>query len=386
MKVLIVHNKYKIAGGEDIQTNEEFQLLKQNGVEVELFFVSNNEVDSINPLKLAYNTIWSSKYYKLLLEKIRKNKYDIVHVQNFFPLLSPSIFHAAKKAGTKVIMTAHNYRLICPNALMFIDNKICKDCLGKTIPYPAIFKRCYRDSISATTITVSMLGVHNVLNTWKSKIDGIICISEFVKKQLMAGGFDEKKLHIKYNFVSSSIEPSISHEDYYIFVGRTSDQKGIHSLLEVFQKIQKKLIIVGEGPLDEKIQEVVSRTNNIEFLGKLSLEQTYQKIARAKAIVVPSQSNEPFGRTIAEAFAHGTPVIASALGGITELVRDGENGFLFDPYKEGDFLNTVLKYEEIKLYHTLRKNAFASYKQNFTTDLSFKTIMNIYQRVLSSLN
>lgn len=383
MKVLIVHNKYKIAGGEDIQTNEEYQLLKHYGVDVELFFVSNNEVDNINPLRLAYNTIWSSKYYKLLLEKIRKNKYDIVHVQNFFPLLSPSIFHAAKKAGTKVIMTAHNYRLICPNALMFVDNKICNACVGKSIPYPAIFKRCYRDSFSATSITVSMLGIHNLINTWKTKIDGIICISDFVKKQLVSGGFEEKKLHLKYNFVSSVVEPSFVHEDYYIFVGRTSDQKGIQPLLEVFEKIQKKLIIVGEGPLDEKIQEVASKNSNIEFLGKLSLEQTYQKIAKAKAIVVPSQSNEPFGRTIAEAFAHGTPVIGSALGGITELVKDGKNGYLFDPYKKGDFLKTLLYFEEIKQYETLRRNAYSSYKENFTTDLSYKTIMNIYHTVLA---
>ncbi|MBC7451409.1 MAG: glycosyltransferase, partial [Cytophagales bacterium] len=193
MKVLMVHNKYKIGGGEDIQTEEEFALLQQHGIDIHPFYVTNDSIDSnSNSLKLVINTIWSGRYYKELLNKIKTEKYDIIHVQNFFPLISPSVFYAAKKAGVKVVMTVHNYRLVCPNALMYVNHKICNDCVGKTIPYPALFKKCYRESVSATAVTVAMLAFHNLINTWGRKIDGLICISEFVKKQLIISGYDEK--------------------------------------------------------------------------------------------------------------------------------------------------------------------------------------------------
>ena len=384
MKILIVHNKYKIAGGEDIQTEEEISLLKQNGVDVHSFYVSNDAVDDIPNVRLAYNTVWSEKYYKILLEKIQKEKFDIVHVQNFFPLLSPSIFYAAKKAGAKVIMTTHNYRLICPNALMFIENKICNDCLGKTIPYPALFKKCYRDDFSATAATVAMLSFHNIVNTWKKKVDGFICISNFVKEQLILGGFNERQLHVKYNFVSPNLTPNFEPEDYYIFVGRTSNQKGIDLLLNTFQLIQKKIIIIGEGPLDSRVEEFARKNHNIQFLGKLSLEETYKWIAKAKALVFPSHSNEPFGRTIAEAFAHGTPVIGSSLGGITELVKEGVNGFLFDPLQKTDLVYAINKFEETEDKDALRRRAYTSYLDNFTPTINYKRIIGIYNQILNN--
>jgi glycosyltransferase involved in cell wall biosynthesis len=384
MKILIVHNKYKIPGGEDIQTEEEFSLLNQNGMEVHSFVVSNDYIDTINTVSLALNTIWSKKYYKILLQKIKTEKFDIIHIHNFFPLLSPSIFYAAQKAGAKVVMTAHNYRLVCPNALMFIENKICNDCQGKTIPYPALFKKCYRNNFLATAATVTMLGFHNLVHTWKNKIDGIICISEFVKGQLILGGFDEKQLYVKYNFVASNLPPNFEPEDYYVFVGRTSDQKGIELLLKTFQQIQKKIVIIGDGPLTYMVQEFVKRNNNIEYLGKLSLEETYKKVAKAKALISPSQSNEPFGRTIIEAFAHGTPVIGSALGGITELIKEGSNGFLFDPYKESDLVNTINKFESVIDKEAMRKEAFKSYMDKFTPTINFKGIIEIYTKILRS--
>ncbi len=380
----MVHNKYKIAGGEDIQTEEEITLLKRNGMDVHFYYVSNDAVDDIHTIKLAYNTIWSEKYYKILFDKIKTEKFDIVHIQNFFPLLSPSIFYAAKKAGAKVVMTTHNYRLVCPNALMFIENKICNACLGKTIPYPALFKKCYRNSLPATAATVTMLSFHNIINTWKNKVDGFICISNFVKDQLILGGFKENQLHVKYNFVSSNLAPNFEPEDYYIFVGRTSDQKGIGLLLNTFEVTQKKLIVIGDGPLNSMVEKFAKKNNNIQFLGKLSLEETYKKIAKAKALVFPSHSNEPFGRTIAEAFAHGTPVIGSALGGITELVKEGVNGFLFNPFEESELIYAIDKFEKTEDKNALRKRAYTYYQENFTPDINYKRITEIYTQLLNN--
>jgi glycosyltransferase involved in cell wall biosynthesis len=384
MKVLMLHNRYKLTGGEDVSTDSEYTLLKNHGVDIETLFINNDMIDHKNKVKLALNTVWSNKYYHEILKKIQKEKYDIVHVQNFFPLFSPSIFYAAKKAGARTIMSVRNYRLICPNGLMYVNNNICTDCIGKKIPYPAILKKCYRNSYEATAVTVAMLSSHNFLNTWSKEIDGLICISAFVKKQLILGNFDEKKLHVKYNFVSTEILPNFEPQNYYIYVGRISTEKGIDILLNSFKANKKKLIIIGDGPLKQSVIDVSKNHENIFFLGKLSLNETYKKIANAKALIFPSKWHEPFGRTIIESFAHGTPVIGSSLGGITELIKDGFNGFLFDPNKKTDLVTTINKFEEVSNSQSLRKNAYLSFQNNFSPSSNYNSIMEIYNRVMAS--
>jgi glycosyltransferase involved in cell wall biosynthesis len=381
MKVLMLHNRYKLSGGEDVSTEAESSLLKNNGIDVETLFVNNDTIDNENKIKLALNTVWSNKYYHKILKKIQAEKYDIVHVQNFFPLLSPSIFYAAKKAGAKTIMSVRNYRLICPNGLMYINNNTCTDCVGKKIPYPAITKKCYRNSYSASAVAVAMLSSHNLLNTWSKQVDGFICISEFVKKQLILGNFDERKLHVKYNFVSTVIPPNFEPSDYYLYVGRLSIEKGIDIILNSFQTNKKKLLIIGDGPLTQNVIEAAEKNENITFLGKLSLNETYKKIAGAKALIFPSKWHEPFGRTIVESFAHGTPVIGSSLGGVTELVKDGFNGFIFDPNKEMDLITVINKFEGISEGQSVRKNAYLSYQKNFTPSSNYHRIMEIYNKI-----
>ena len=384
MKVLMLHNRYKMIGGEDVSTNAEYTLLKEHGVDVDALILMNDTIEDKTGLGLAINTVWSKKYHAEILQRIADKNYDIIHVQNFFPLFSPSIFYAAKKAGVKIVMTVRNYRLICPNGLMYVDGAICNACVGKTIPYPALIKKCYRNDFYATTVTVAMLSIHNLMNTWRNRIDGIICISDFVKKQLISGGFKESQLYMKYNFVTSTIPASFTEGEYYIYVGRTSDQKGIPLLLKTFEQLQKRLLIIGEGPLNSLVEEYVQRNENIEFLGELSLDETYEKIAHAKALILPSQSNEPFGRTIIEAFAHGTPVIASALGGITELIQEGVNGYLFDSYAESGLADAVTKAESFTDVESIRKAVYDSYQANFTPAINYTRIVEIYNKVLNT--
>ena len=379
----MLHNRYKIMGGEDVSTDAECSLLKSHGIDVDTVFITNDIITNKNKFKVALNTVWSSKYYHEILKKIQEGKYDIVHVQNFFPLFSPSIFYAAQKAGAKIVMSVRNYRLICPNGLMYIKNSICNECVGKTIPYPAISKKCYRDSYGATCVTVAMLSVHNFLNTWKKEIDGFICISDFVKEQLVLGNFDKTKLHVKYNFVSSNVPVNFEAGDYYIYVGRLSIEKGIDVLLDSFKANSRKLLIIGDGPLKQDVINASAENNNISFLGKLSLNETYSKIAGAKALIFPSKWHEPFGRTIVESFAHGTPVIGSSLGGVPELIKDGFNGFLFDPHNESDLNTTINKFEGIEDGQTLRNNAYASFMDNFTPSKNFDSIIAIYNKILS---
>jgi glycosyltransferase involved in cell wall biosynthesis len=384
MKVLVIHNRYKILGGEDLSTEAEVSLLKCNGIEVNSFYVNNSNIDSKNKLALAINTIWSSRYYKEIKKKIEKDKYDIVHVHNYFPLLSPSIFHACREANAKVILSVHNYRLICPNAQMYVNGGVCKECVGRKIPTPAILKKCYRKSAATSSAVVAMLAFHNFINTWKNKVDGYICVSEFVKSQLILGGFEDKKLYVKYNFATSDVRPNFEDGQYYIFVGRLSEEKGIDILLGSFKNSCRKLVIAGEGPLTDMVKVFTKENPNAVYLGKRPIQEIYKLVSKAKALIFPSKWHEPFGRTIIEAFAHGTPVIASAMGGVTELITDNYNGFLFNPKEEHGLLTAIANFENVDDNQLIRQNAYNSYKKGFLPASNFKSMMSIYQKVLSS--
>jgi glycosyltransferase involved in cell wall biosynthesis len=382
MKVLVLHNKYKIAGGEDVSTAAEVDMLSRNGIDVEVIYLSNLEIGDKGKLQLAMNTIWSREQYNIIYDKVKNGGFDIVHVQNFFPQFSPSVFYAAKKAGAKVLMSVRNYRLICPNASLYINDKICYSCVGKTVPVNAVLNKCYRDSIATTGVVAAMLSVHNVMHTWTEKIDGLICISNFVKKQLLDVGFDATKLFLKYNFVQTTIPPSFQIGEYYIFVGRLSREKGIYKLLETFAANGQPLKIIGDGPLLNEVIKTAFEYDNIHYLGKLALDETYKAISQSKALVFTSLWHEPFGRTIVEAFAHGTPVIGTALGGVTELIKHQENGILFDP-EAPDSLQAALELFEQSDMIGMRNTAHESFLKRFQTKQNFTTLMGIYTSVLS---
>jgi glycosyltransferase involved in cell wall biosynthesis len=384
MKILVIHNRYKILGGEDLSTEAEVTLLKCNGIEVHTFYVDNADIDIKHKSSLALNTVWSNRYYKEIIDLIEKEKYTIVHVQNFFPLLSPSIFYACQKSNTKVVMSVRNYRLICPNAQMYVNGQICTACVGKKIPFRAITKKCYRKSAATSAAVVAMLSFHNFLNTWKNKIDGYICVSEFVKSQLMLGGFEGDNIYVKHNFVRTDIQPSFEDGDYYIFAGRLSEEKGIDILLKSFKNNSKKLIVVGSGPMSDTVSAFARENPNVVYLGKRPLDEIYQLISKAKALIFPSKWHEPFGRTIVEAFAHGTPVIGSAMGGITELITNHYNGFLFNPHDEQGLEKAIRMLESVQDIRTIRKNTYATYQKSFLPADNFSKIMSIYQQVLSA--
>lgn len=387
MKILFLHNRYLISGGEDVSTQSEIDLLIDHGHHVDSIIVTNDDILKANKINVAINTIWSLKFYQNILSAIENNNYDIIHVQNFFPQLSPSIFYAAKRKNVKVVMSVRNYRLICPNALLYTNGKVCEKCIGKTIPYPAIINKCYKDSYLASSVVATTLGIHNTLGTWANKIDGYIAISSFVKQQLVRGGLPEEKIFVKHNFVSDySVLESETHEGY-LYVGRLSKEKGIDLLVTAFLREELKglkLYIVGDGPLISQVKDAQKINPLIIYLGRLEIDATYNKMARSKALIFPSQWHEPFGRTIVESFSASTPVIASAVGGVTELIKEEYNGFLFNPLKVDELIESILRVENHLGYDILRLHARSTYLNYFTGSTNYHDLLKIYQTVLSS--
>jgi glycosyltransferase involved in cell wall biosynthesis len=384
MKILMIHNQYLISGGEDVSTLAEAEMLRKHGHTVDLMLSSNTAILDTPKWQVALGTVWSSKTYRAVLEKVRRKEYDIVHVQNFFPLLSPSIFFAAKKAGAKVLLSLRNYRLTCPNALLFTENQVCKRCVGKMVPFPGIRHKCYRNSFAASTVVAFMLAFHNMLRTWQKKIDGFICISDFVKKQMLEAGLPAHKLFRKYNFIVDDPGFNENPSDNFLFVGRLSPEKGIGLVLDAFGSAElahRPLTIIGDGPLRGVVEAAAARYPNISYLGPKDLGETYRHMSEAYYLISSSRWHEPFGRTIAEAFACGTPVIASDAGAAPELVTDQYNGLLFPRDDQPALIQKIQEACHDPHYRQKRLNARESYLQRFTMEKNYPELLEIYAAV-----
>ena len=189
MKILSVHNTYQKPGGEDQVFAQEAELLRAHGHQVLLYQASNDEVNGVNPLVLLGNTIWNRQKYQELRTLLRRERPDVMHVHNTFPVISPAAYYAANAEGVPVVQTLHNYRLICPAATFFRDGHVCEDCLSRSVPLPAVLHSCYRGSRMASAAAAAMLATHNFKQTWSKAVSAYIALTDFARDKFIEGGF-----------------------------------------------------------------------------------------------------------------------------------------------------------------------------------------------------
>lgn len=386
MRILTVHNYYKIRGGEDECFEAEIKLLREMGEDVEIYQENNDRVAEIGKLRMAADTIWSKEAYEKLQQRFIQKPLDVVHIHNFFPLISPSIYYAAKAQGIPVVQTLHNYRLLCPNALFFREGKVCEDCLGKFIPYPGIQHGCYRENKVASAAVATMLGVHRAMNTWTKMVDLYICLTEFAKQKFIQAGIPAEKIVVKPNFVSPEPTVGSGKGGYALFVGRLSVEKGLDTLLAAWEQLgeQIPLKIVGDGPLADDVLKATKRFPQIEWLGRRPMSEVHDLMGEAKFLVFPSKWYETFGRVAIEAFAKGTPVIAANIGAIAEIVAPGKTGLHFEPGVPEDLANKVKwVLENPEQMAQMRKEARLEFEAKYTLKKNYQQLIEIYTRAKS---
>ncbi|PSN16428.1 glycosyl transferase family 1 [filamentous cyanobacterium CCT1] len=386
MKVLAVHNYYQQPGGEEQIFNTEATLLQSYGHEVIRYTLTNDQINGMNPLVLAKNTLWNSSVYQELRSLARQEKPDIAHFHNTFPLISPAAYYALKEEGIPVVQTLHNYRLLCPNALFFRNGKICEDCLGKSLPLPGVVHGCYRESRSASAMVASTVSFHTWLNTWNKAVDRFIVYSQFAMDKFVQGGLPAEKLVFKTNFLHPDPGIGQGKGGYGLFVGRLSVEKGLGVMLDAWRQLDGKipLKILGDGPMSDLVVEAMQTMPEIEWLGRRPLEEVYEVVGNAAFLVFPSEWYETFGRVAIEAFAKGTPVVASNIGAIAELVDHERTGLLFRPGDSTDLatqIHWLLAHPE-KL-RQMRQGARAEFEAKYTAGKNCKRLMEIYQTVLT---
>lgn len=387
MKVLLCHNYYQQPGGEDRSFFDEEWLLKSHGHEVVRYTVHNDVIDEMSSLRLAKTLIWNRDSYRELRDLIQRERPAVIHCTNTFPLISPSVYYAAKREGVPVVQSLHNYRLLCPNALFLRNNKPCESCLGKSIPLPAIIHGCYRDSRVASAGVAAMVSFHRLMRTWTRGVDKYFVLTEFARDKFIQGGLAADKMVIKPNFVHPDTGPGDGSGDYVIFVGRLSSEKGIDTLLSAWQQLpgNTKLKIVGDGPMAGRVSQAMNDDPRIEWVGRRTKEEVDRLIHKASCLIIPSICYETFGRAIIEAYVHGVPVIASRHGAMAELVRHGETGLLFDAGNATKLREAVeLAFRDPDKLLRMRREARREFERLYTADANYELLIGTYKNVLAS--
>jgi glycosyltransferase involved in cell wall biosynthesis len=386
MKILVAHNYYQEAGGEDQVFSSETSLLEAHGEEVVRWTRHNDTIQQMSGLSAASAALWSRRSAAELRALIRRHRSEVVHFHNTFPLISPAAYYAARAEGAAVVQTLHNYRLLCPNALFFRKGRVCEDCLGKAIPWPGVVHKCYRGSRSASAAVATMLTVHRALRTWRKAVDVYIALTEFSRRKFIAGGVPANQIVVKANFVHPDPGSGEGKGGYGVFVGRLSPEKGLATLLSAWKCLAGRvpLKVVGDGPLAAEVQEAAAAGLGIEWLGRRPIPEVYSLIGEAMFLVLPSHCYETFGRTIVEAFSKGTPVIAPRLGAMAELVEHGQTGLQFqagDPFDLAAKVRQLLSAAPPERAR-LRQAARHEYERKYTAEPNHRALMAIYQQAL----
>jgi len=385
MNIIVAHNFYQQPGGEDQVFAAEVDLLRRFGHNVETFVLHNDAIAQIGRARMIAATMWNHQTYRSLRQLARATRADVVHFHNTFPLISPAAYKAARDGGAAVVQTLHNFRVICPAALLFRDGHVCESCLGRRFAWPGIVHGCYRSSHSGTAVVAGMVAGHRMLRTWQRAVDVYIAPTASARSKLIEGGLPAASLAVKPNFVDPDPGPGRGGGGYALFVGRLSQEKGLETLLAAWLALgaAMPLKIVGDGPLAPVVSEAVSRQGNIEWLGRRPLDEVYRLLGEAAALVFPSRCYETFGRVIIEAFAKGTPVIASRLGAMADLIQDGRTGLLFEPGNVGDLVRQVQRLlGDPTLLSEMRVAARSEYESHYTGTQNQEQLLAVYERAI----
>ncbi|PYV70180.1 MAG: glycosyl transferase family 1 [Acidobacteria bacterium] len=386
MKVLTVHNHYQQPGGEDVVFEAERRLLSRHGHDVVVFEENNDSIQANSmsrSIRLAARTIWSQVSYDKLADVIRRSHPDVAHFHNTIPLISPSAYYACHRMGVPVVQTLHNYRLVCPAGNFFRGHAVCEECVEHTL-LRSVRYGCYRQSRPATATVAAMLTLHRSRGTWDRMVDRYVALTEFARRKFRAAGLPAFKLAVKPNFVEAEPGIGFHSRSYALFVGRLTEEKGIATLLKAWDKVSDiALRLAGDGPMLQQLEQQIQKyaRANVTYLGQVPRDEIVPLMKAARFLVFPSQWYEGFPMTIAEAYACGTPVIASRLGAMQEIVHDERTGLHFTPGDADDLARKVeWAWAHPDEMREMGQNARAEYEAKYTPERNYKMLMNVYEQ------
>jgi len=346
MKVLLVHDFYQTLGGEDAVALAEKQLLESRVDRLHFYERRNIEINDYGlGKKIAFpiHTVYSLRTRREVKDIAKQFQPDFAYIHNVFPLISPSLYHTLHSLQIPMLQVLHDFRFFCPNGWFYTQGQICERCKSGNY-MNAIRYRCLRDSYLLSGLYSLSLGANRAAGVL-NKIDAIICLTEFSRQKLIEIGLPEGKLHIKPNFIDSSvIRASPGRGKYVLYLGRLSAEKGLWTLVRAFEQLSGiNLKIMGGGPLEMSLRTYVEERGikNIDLLGFKQGAEKWQILEESLFVIVPSEWYETFCMSALEAFAAGKPVVASNLGSLPYVIEDGKSGILFEPGNVADLIDKV---------------------------------------------
>lgn len=282
-------------------------------------------------LAMASKVVYSFEAQKKLNRLLQDFPADVAHLHCIYHHLSPSIIPTLRDAGVPVVMTAHDLKIACPAYKMLNDTGICEKCKGGNL-FNVVKHRCVRGSLAASAIVMIESGLHRRLNTYQGKLDRVVVPSRFFMEKFIEWGWSREKFAYIPNYVDSTrFEPGFDAGDYFLYFGRLAPEKGVATLMRAAKAAGVKLKIAGTGPIEDKLHALQAELcGDIEFLGYRSGTELHNLIRGARAMVLPSEWYENAPMSVLESFALGTPVVGANIGGIPEMVVNGQTGWTFE--------------------------------------------------------
>ena len=399
----MANNYYYLKGGAERVLFEEKKMLEAHGHQVPVFsqahpqneFSQHNDcyppfkdwrnISKIQKVPMALNIIYDRRTARGFNRFLEATDCDIVHAHNIYGGLTTSILDIAQKKGVPVVMTLHDYKLICPAYLMLNRGSVCEDCRNRQFIY-CLLKTCYKESLTASGVYC----IESYLNKWLHKYDTIryfICPSKFSLRKHADHGINRERLLYIPNFVNcAEHEPSYKEGSYALFVGRLSKEKGILTLLNAAEYLDIPIRIVGDGPLKAEYEDYVAghKINHVIFEGYKSGDDLKRLYENAAFLVIPSECYENAPMTILEAYSYGKSVIGSRIGGIPEMIEPGRTGLLFTP-GDADELAECLRmlWQDRSLRSKMGRAARERVQKEFSSEAHYEQLMDLYSTLLN---
>ena len=385
MRILMIHNRYLQRGGEDASFEAEVGLLQKNDSDVVVYEENNERIHDLGPGRAAVRSIWSSEAHGKVRKLLGETRCDIMHVHNFFPLISPSVYFAARAHHVPVVQTLHQYRLLCPVGTFHRDNQVCEDCLGKACAWPGVLHGCYRSSRVASGVVAATMFAHRLARTWTEMVDIYIALTRFGRDKFIKGGLPAERIMVKSNFLLSNSEAGLGGGGYAVFVGRLEVEKGIDTVMRAWEKLAGKipLRVIGDGSLRLRAQEEAKHIPGVTFLGWRPRAEVLDIVGKAEFLIFPSTWYEGQSMVLIESFSKGTPVIGSRIGSVEEVIEDGRTGLLFNPGDPDDLVAKV----NWALAHraelsSMRAQARLEYQTKYTAERNYQRLMEVYAKAI----